>query len=106
MNELSNINNTAVDGKHLHIITQFINAYISMSFAILELESQKSLQQFAAVTEWFAEQILYAHTKFPDYLRKQITTPIMDFYNNLRSRSPQASTTFANNMKSIIDAHS
>ena len=106
MNELCNISSTAADGKHLHIITQFINEYISMSFVILDLEPHKSLQQFAAVTEWFAKQILYAHTKFPDYLRKQITTPVMGFYNNLRSRSPQASRIFANNMKSVIDAHS
>lgn len=103
MDELSVIINTAVERKHLHIINQFINEYISMSFVILELEPQKSSEQFAVVTEWFAEQVLYAHTKFPDYLRKQITTPIIDFYNNLRSRSPQASRTFLIYMRSIVD---
>jgi hypothetical protein len=58
---------------------------------ILKLEPPKSSEQFAVITEWFAEKILYTHTKFPDYLRKQITIPIIDFYNNLRSTSPQAS---------------
>ena len=102
MNELSVICNMAADGKHLPIITHFVEEYISLSLVIVDFAPPKSSEEFVRVTDWFSQLLLYAYTKFPDYLKKQITTPIVRFNNDLHSRSPQASRTLRIYMQNII----
>jgi len=106
MNELSVICNMAADGKHLPIITHFVEEYISLSLVIIDFAPPKSSEEFTKVTDWFSQLLLYAYTKFPDYLKKQITTPIVDFNNDLYSWYPQASRTLKIYMKNIIDESS
>jgi uncharacterized membrane protein len=106
MNELSVICNMAADGKHLPIITHFVEEYISLSRVIIDFAPPKSSEEFTRVTDWFSQLLLYAYTKFPDYLKKQITTPIGDFNNDLYSWYPQASRTLKIHMKNIIDESS
>ncbi|MGA9317938.1 MAG: hypothetical protein WBV84_07770, partial [Nitrososphaeraceae archaeon] len=106
MNELSVICNMAADGKHLPIITHFVEEYISLSLVIIDFAPPKSSEEFTIVTDWFSQLLLYAYTKFPDYLKKQITTPIVDFNNDLYSWYPQASRTLKIYMKNILDESS
>jgi hypothetical protein len=106
MNELSVICNMAADGKHLPIITHFVEEYISLSLVIVDFAPPKSSEEFTIVTDWFSQLLLYAYTKFPDYLKKHITTPIVDFNNDLYSWYPQASRTLKIYMKNIIDESS
>jgi hypothetical protein len=96
----------AADGKHLPIITHFVEEYISLSLVIIDFAPPKSSEEFTIVTDWFSQLLLYAYTKFPDYLKKQITTPIVDFNNDLYSWYPQASRTLKIYMKNIIDESS
>jgi len=103
MNELSVICNMAADGKHLPIITHFVEEYISLSLVIVDFAPPKSSEEFVRVTDWFSQLLLYAYTKFPDYLKKHITIPMVRFNNDLHSRSPQASRTLKIYMKNIID---
>lgn len=103
MNELSVICNMAADGKNLPIITHFVEEYISLSLVIVDFAPPKSSEEFVRVTDWFSQLLLYAYTKFPDYLKKQITTPIIDFNNDIHTRYPQASRTLKIYMKNIID---
>ena len=103
MNELSVICNMAADGKHLPVITHFVEEYISLSLVIVDLAPPKSSEEFVRVTDWFSQLLLYTYTKFPDYLKKQITTPIVNFINDLHSQYPQASRTLKIYMKDIID---
>jgi hypothetical protein len=102
MNELSVICNMAADGKHLPIITHFVEEYISLSLVIVDFAPPKSSEEFVRVTDWFSQLLLYAYTKFPDYLNKQITTPIVNFNNDFYSRYPQASRALRIYMKNII----
>lgn len=102
MPNLSVICNMAADGKHLPIITHFVEEYISLSLVIVDFAPPKSSEEFVRVTDWFSQLLLYAYTKFPDYLKKQITTPIVNFNNDFYSRYPQASRTLRIYMKNII----
>jgi hypothetical protein len=103
INELSIIFNIAADGKHLPIIAHFVDEYISLSLVIVEFAPPKSSEEFARVTDWFSQLLLYAYYTFPSYLRKHISIPIVRFNNDLHSRSPQASRTLKIYVKNIID---
>jgi len=103
MNELSIICNMAADGKHIPIITHFVDEYISLSLVIVDFAPPKSSQEFSRVTDWFSQLLLYAYNNFPSYLKKHITIPIIRFNNDLRSQSPQASRSLKIYMKNIID---
>jgi len=93
----------AADGKHLPIITHFVEEYISLSLVIVDFAPPKSSEEFVRVTDWFSQLLLYAYTKFPDYLKKHIIIPMVRFNIELHSRSPQASRTLKIYMKNIID---
>ena len=61
MNELSVICNMAADGKHLPIISHFVEEYISLSLVTVDFAPSKSSEEFARVTDWFS-QLLLMHT--------------------------------------------
>ena len=103
MNELSVICNMAADGRHLPIISHFVEEYISLSLVIVNFAPPKSSEEFARVTDWFSQLVLYAYNNFPSYLKKHITIPMVRFNNDLHSRFPQASRTLKIYMKNIID---
>ena len=60
MNELSVICNMAADGKHLPIITHFVEEYISLSLVIVDFAPPKSSEEFTRVTDWFS-QLYFMH---------------------------------------------
>ncbi|MFZ0557373.1 MAG: hypothetical protein WAM26_18980 [Nitrososphaeraceae archaeon] len=103
MNQLSIVRKTAADGNHLPIITHFVEEYVSLGFIILDLGPPKSNEEFAKITDWFSQLLLYAYTKFPNHLKTLITAPIIRFNNEIYSRSPQASRSLKIYMKDFID---
>lgn len=52
--ELSIICNMAIRGNHIPIVTHFINEYIYLSFAILDLTPPKSSEVFTRTADWFS----------------------------------------------------
>jgi hypothetical protein len=68
----------AADGKHLPIISHFVEEYISLSLVTVDFAPPKSSEEFARVTDWFSQLLLYAYNNFPSYLKKHITIPWLD----------------------------
>ena len=102
-NELSVICDLAVRGNHLPIITHFINEYICLGYAILDLVPPKSSEVFTVTANWFSQLLLNADFDFPDQLKKQIRDPLVKFDQDLSSSSPQASRILDIYFKKIID---
>lgn len=101
--ELSIICNTAVRGNHLPIIAHFINEYVNLGSAILELTPPKSSEIFARTADWFSQLLHGAFDNFPDQLKKHIKAPLTKFTDDLNNSSPQASRTMKIYFKNIID---
>lgn len=73
--ELSIICNTAVRGNHLPIIAYFINEYVNLGSAILELT--KSFEIFVRTADWFSQLLHGAFDNFSDQLKKLILLHMM-----------------------------
>jgi uncharacterized membrane protein len=101
--ELSIICNLAVQDNHIPIITHFINEYVYLGFAILDLTPPKSSEIFARTADWFSQLLIDAYVNFPDQMKRNITTPLVKFAEDLSHQSPQAGRTFRIYFKNIID---
>lgn len=101
--ELSVICNMAVRGNHSPIITHFINEYIYLGSAILDLDAPKSSEVFTGTADWFSQLLLNADVNFPDQLKKQIIDPLVKFDQHLSYNFPQASRIFKIYFKNMIE---
>ena len=102
--ELSIIFNEAVRGNHIPIITHFVDEYVNLGSAILELEPPKSSEIFTRAADWFSQLLGGgALDNFPDQLKKHIKKPLAKFADDLSNNSPQASRIMKIYFKNIVD---